>query len=158
MRLPLLSLSAALSLILLAAGGIYLLLALAFWEPDDAKPGSIAYFFGIPSAAKNFPLWKPCGRASYSYRFQDGTSPETYWINYETLFSLVELKGALAEYAKSVGCSLTRQPKRRDAHSDSDTVIGCRTGSREVRVTSSRPDGTAPACIPVTILFVEDLH
>ena len=158
MRILLVCLSVSFAVILLLAGGIYLLFALAFWEADGVAPGSAAYLVAIPSSAKDFPLWEPCGQATYSSRFQDGMSPETYWIDYETRLSVTAFEGLIGKYAKAHGCSVTRQPKTRSARSNTELGMACGTGSQKTQLAFSRREETASACRPVRVLFIEDLH
>ena len=158
MRLLLLSLLAVLALVSLAAAAMYVLFAFVFWEPDGTKPGSAAYIFAIPSTAKNFPLWEPCHQATYSYRFQDGLSPETYWMGYEARLGVAELKGAFESHAKSLDCTLIDQPKGHGTSSAADPIIACRTGPLEIRLTSSSTTEAARTCHLVTIFFVSDLY
>ena len=158
MRILLICLSISCAVILLVVGGIYVLFALAFWEPDGVQRGSVAYLLAIPSTAKDFPLWEPCRQATYNYRFQDGMSPETYGIDYETRLSDVAFERAIADYAKTRGCSFTQQPKTITARSNAELGIACGTGSPKIKLTLSRRGETASTCRPVRVLFIEDLY
>ncbi|GBF26415.1 hypothetical protein MnTg02_01454 [bacterium MnTg02] len=158
MRILLICLSLSCAVILLVIGGVYVLFALAFWEPDGVEPGSVAYLFAIPSTAKDFPLWRPCGQATYSSRFQDGMSPETYWIEYKTRLSGAAFERRIAGYAKAQGCTVTPHRKTRSALSNTELGMACGTGSRKTQLAFSRREEAASACRPIRVLFIEDLH
>ena len=158
MRLLLYSVSAVLLLGVLVAIALKLLLAIVFWEPDRAERGSLAYLLAIPSVAKGFPLWRACGPIFYSYRFQDGLSPETYWIDYQTRLSGAALRSKLLAHASASNCDLLDQPATKARRTNSEPIIACRGDRREIRVTTDAGrSATTPGCRRVTILFVEDL-
>ena len=157
MRLLWSSLSAVLLLLLAAATILYGLLAIMFWEPHRAKPGSVAYLLAIPSAAKNFPILNPCSVPTYSYRFQDGLSPETYWIEYETRLPLAELRTAIDKLATLRQCTPLPKPPADNVHADTQIITLCKMQSRQMQVSVSQRNFQTGDCRAMSILFIEDL-
>ena len=138
----------------IAAAIPFLLLALAFWEPTSVRPGTLAYLLAIPSSAKDFPLWKPCGSASYSHRAQDGTAPEMYWIDYESKLSKSTIEQKILDYTKTYGCESPGRAHKSIMPSELDLGFVCSPAAVELRFTSS-PPRKGMVCRPVTIFFVD---
>ena len=157
MRLLFMALGAVILVLGVAAGGLYLFLALIFWEPDNTRPGSLAYLLAIPAPAKDFPLWQPCGPASYSYRFQDGLSPATYWISYQTQHSIKALRSAFGQHARDLGCKIVAQETAGNQRPDTAAIVSCRVPERELRLAISGKVSSANGCRNVQVLFIEAL-
>ena len=157
MRLLFKCLAASLAIILALLGTIAAFFSIVFWEPDAVKPGSTAYLIAIPSAAKSFPLWQPCSPAKYSYRFQDGLSPETYWIDYQTKLSRPAFEQTVKEYLVAHGCQPPSQPAAPATTAGTDPLFACKEGTLKIRVTAEPSKLRQGGCLPVTILFREFL-
>ena len=138
----------------LIVGMPFSLIALATWEPSDARLWSLAYILAIPSSAKNFPLWEPCGLASYSSRMQDGPAPETYWISYKTQLSKTALENVIEGYVRTHNCKFSGNPQ--SLVSSIDISFTCGPSSPEIQILASDARDH-PTCLAVTITFVEKL-
>lgn len=139
----------------LIAGILFSLLSLAFWEPSSVRSGSLAYLLAIPSAAKNFPVWKLCGAASYGHKMQDGPAPETYWIEYQTQLSKTGIEELIQDYVRSHNCKFLRNPQ--SLALGINVSFTCAPSSTEIQVLASDAR-SGPACQALTITFVEDLN
>ena len=131
----------------------YLFLALVFWEPDAVGRRSLAYFIAIPAEAKNFPLWAACDEPKFSYRIQDGLSPEIYWISYTSRLANDELKSAFRRHARTRGCSSLPIGGSFDYDSRSKKNASCRTETHEITMSVTAVSGRQQACVNVSIEF-----
>jgi hypothetical protein len=134
-----------------------LLLAWQQWQPTNAQPGSLAYLLAIPSRAKSFPLWELCGSPSFTYRAEDGPSPETYSIQYQTRLSNVALAQNIDDYARSGGCKYTGAPVMPRNGAEIGLEIACGAGSPELQFIFPRHAARPPSCLPVLVTFTEKL-
>ena len=137
------------------AGILFSLLSLLLWEPSNVRSGSLAYLLAIPSAAKNFPLWKPCGAASYGYKMQDGPAPATYWIEYRTELSKTDTEKSIQDYVRSHNCKFLGNSQ--SLALGINVSFTCAPSSTEIQVLASDAR-IGPACQALTITFVEDLN
>jgi len=154
MRLLFMCLAVIGAAVSLTLGSAYALLSLIFWEPDSADQWSLAYLLAIPQMAKNFPLWGTCDEARYSYRFQDGLSPEAFWFVYPSRLSKTDLSAAFNAHAGKISCSPMSQSRSGLSDGAAETVAACRTPEHEITVRAAAPTNSAKACAKVSITFV----
>jgi hypothetical protein len=142
---------------LLTAAMPFMLLALAAWEPDDARPGSLAYLLVIPSKAKRFPLWEPCNAPSFSYRMRDGTAPEMYSIQYQSRLTAVGLTQMIDGYTRLQSCKYDGAPELPADGKNIGLDIVCGAPATQLQFVFPRGAVGGPACRPVYITFIEPL-
>lgn len=135
----------------------HLLLAWERWEPTNARPGSLAYFLAIPSKAKSFPLWEPCGSASFSYRTEQDLSSETFSIQYQTRLTNVALARTIDQYGRAGGCKYSGAPVMSREGLEMGLGLVCGPESDELRFVFPREAPPKPSCLPVLVTFTEKL-
>ena len=139
------------------AAGFYFLLALIFWEGDNVRYGTFAYFVHIPSKAKYFPLLKPCGQPTFGYRFQDGLSPETYWLTYGTGAQVKALVQHATAYALAESCQLSKAADQSDPSINLRLTMTCPSDPPRIELTVMKQRAPVHDCRKLQILFVEEL-
>jgi hypothetical protein len=135
----------------------HLLLAWERWQPNNARPGSLAYFLAIPSKAKNFPLWEPCGSPSFSYRTEQDLSRETYSIQYQTRLSNVALAENIDHYGRIGGCKYSGAPFMSREGLEMGLGLVCGPEATQLQFVFPRQAPPQPSCLPVLITFTEKL-
>jgi hypothetical protein len=136
----------------------HLLLAWQRWEPNNAQPGSLAYFLAIPAKAKRFPLWEPCGSPSFSYRSEMDWSSETYSIQYQTRLSNVALAQNIDHYGRMGGCKYSGAPAMSREGPEMGLGLVCGPDSTELSFVFPRQAPPQPSCLPVLITFTDKLN
>ena len=156
MRLLFHSLIATFVVIVLGLSASFGFLAFVFWEVEGVERGSLTYVLKIPGHVKNFPVFSPCGKMIYGNGFQDGLSPETSSLAYETKLSPAEFQKAFVTATRSLACRLESP---RSTGSDLTIVAACAAPRPDLHLNLGlAPVGGKPDCRNVTVLFVEKLH
>ena len=154
MRVIPVSLFVVLLLILCGLALISGVFTLALRDVDKAYAGTPVYWLKIPAEARNFPLWEPCGRAKFSYRFQDGLSPETFWIDYDSRESEDILRQRFGGRLAPATCSQARPILPGSNPANGTTSLVCREKAQTVRLDTM---SEAAGCRPVRITFERSL-
>ena len=156
MNLLLKSLAATFVLIILGLAAVFGFLAFVFWEVDGVERGSLTYLVKIPAHIKEFPVFSPCGKVTYGTGFQDGLSPETSTLTYETKRPPGELRKAFDTATRNLGCRLSTEHGKGP---DLSAIAICAAPHPDIHLSLGlERAGEGPECRNVTVLFVEKLH